>query len=326
MSRNHLELGLSNEQLVSMYSKMILIRLFEDKVFELFTKKLVPGTTHLCQGQEAVSVGAMENISKEDWMTCTYRGHGHSLAKGIGPNALMAEILGKSAGCCQGKGGSMHIADKKVGALGSFAIVGAGLPVAVGAALSSWYRGTNQVAITFFGDGAANIGAFHESLNMASVMKLPVIFVCENNLYGEYTPISKSTSVPNIADRASSYGMPGVIVDGNQVLEVYHVVKDAVNSARSGLGPTLIECKTYRQKGHSRTDPGKYRPDSEVAHWLARDPIKLFGKYLVSKGIASGSKLVEIDSSEKQVVEAAHQFALDSSYPDEKEVVTNVYV
>ncbi len=318
-------MGLSKEQLLSMYSKMVLIRLFEDRVFELFAKKLVPGTTHLCQGQEAVSVGAMANISKEDWMTCTYRGHGHCLAKGVEPNAVMAEILGKATGCCRGKGGSMHIADKKVGALGSFAIVGAGLPVATGAALSSWYRGTKQVAITFFGDGAANIGAFHEALNMASVMKLPVIFVCENNLYGEYTPISKSTAVPNIADRAASYSMPGVIVDGNQVLEVYSAVGTAVKRAKSGSGPTLVECKTYRQKGHSRTDPGKYRPDSEVAQWLARDPIKLFGNYLVSNGSANKANLLEIESSQKEVVDDAHQFALDSPYPDEKEVTTNVY-
>lgn len=318
-------MGLSKEQLLSMYSKMVLIRLFEDRVFELFAKKLVPGTTHLCQGQEAVSVGAMANISKEDWMTCTYRGHGHCLAKGVEPNAVMAEILGKAKGCCGGKGGSMHIADKKVGALGSFAIVGAGLPVATGAALSSWYRGTKQVAITFFGDGAANIGAFHEALNMASVMKLPVIFVCENNLYGEYTPLSKSTAVPNIADRAASYSMPGVIVDGNEVLEVYSAVGTAVKRARNGSGPTLIECKTYRQKGHSRTDPGKYRPDSEVAQWLARDPIKLFGNYLVSNGSANKANLLEIESSQKEVVDDAHQFALDSPYPDEKEVTTNVY-
>lgn len=322
----HAKLGLSESQLLSMYEQMLLIRCFEDKVFDLFLKKLVPGTTHLCQGQEAVSVGVVSNLTKKDWITCTYRGHGHCLAKGVDPKKIMAEILGKSTGCCGGKGGSMHIADSSVGALGSFAIVGAGMPVAVGAALSAWYRETKDVAVAFFGDGAANIGAFHESINFAAIMKLPVVFVCENNLYGEYTHISKSTSTTNIADRACSYNIPGVIVDGNDVLEVYEAARRAIDNARNGLGPTLLECKTYRQKGHSRTDPGKYRPESEVQEWMARDPLIAFNRYLTQNGLLTESQGKALEAAQKKVVEEAYTFATNSDYPSESEVLTNVYV
>ncbi len=317
--------SLSNKELLSMFEKMLLIRIFEDKIHALFAQKLIPGTTHVCQGQEAVSVGVISNLSKEDVITCTYRGHGHSLAKGIEPKKVMAEIFGKSTGCCKGKGGSMHITDLSVGALGSFAIVGAGIPVAAGAGLSFKYRHLNHAAVAFFGDGASNIGAFHEGVNFASVLKLPVVFVCENNLYGEYSPLMKTTSVPNIADRASAYGINGIVVDGNDVLEVYRVSKGAIDDARAGKGPTLIECKTYRQKGHSRTDPGKYRPDSEVREWMERDPIRLFGDYLRSNGIMDRSSEEAMSSRVNQVVEEAYQFALDSPYPSENELESNVY-
>ena len=316
---------MNRERLISMYEKMLLIRSFEDKVYDLFAKKLIPGTTHCCQGQEAVSVGVNFSLRKDDTITCTYRGHGHSLAKGIEPKRVMAEIFGKSTGCCKGKGGSMHIADFSIGALGSFAIVGAGIPVAAGAALSFKYQGSNRVAVAFFGDGASNIGAFHEGLNLASVLKLPVIFVCENNQYGEYTPISKSTAVSNIADRASSYAMRGVIVDGNDVLKVAEVARSAIDQARAGKGPTLIECKTYRHKGHSRTDPGKYRPDKEVEEWLARDPVTLFGRYLESNGLLSKGDQEKLKVAQDKIVDEAYQFALDSPYPDATEVVTDVY-
>lgn len=323
---NQNEYDLSNDQLRVMYSKMVLIRLFEDKVFELSQKRLVPGTTHLCQGQEAVSVGVNSCLDTTDAITCTYRGHGHCIAKGIEPKVIMAEIFGKSTGCCQGKGGSMHIADSSKGVLGSYAIVGAGIPVAVGAALGAWYRGDRRVAVSFFGDGAVNIGAFHESLNLASVMKLPVVFVCENNLYGEYTPISRSTSVSSIADRAASYSMPGISVDGNAVLAVYSEARKAVDRARSGQGPTLLECKTYRYKGHSRTDAGKYRSDEEVKQWLERDPITLFEEYLKSKGIMSGREEEIVRAEQNRVVEEACEFAENSPYPGAGEVTTNVYI
>lgn len=220
----------------------------------------------------------------------------------------------------------MHIADHSVGALGSFAIVGAGIPVAAGAALSSKYRNSKQVAVAFFGDGAANIGAFHEGINFAAIFKLPVVFICENNLYGEYTPIGKTTPVPNIADRATSYGIPGIIVDGNDVLAVYAKSKTAIDDARAGRGPTLIECKTYRQKGHSRTDPGKYRPDSEVKEWLSRDPIVLFSNYLRSNHILTEVEDNKIREIQSKIVEDSYEFAVNSPDPVESEVTTNVYV
>lgn len=308
-----------------MYSEMVLIRLFEDRVYDLFVNKEVPGTTHLCQGQEGVSVGVCSSLLSTDMITCTYRGHGHCLAKGIEPRRVMAEILGRSTGCCGGKGGSMHISDFEKGVLGSFAIVGAGLPVALGAGLSSKYLKNHRVTVAFFGDGAANIGSFHEALNFASIFKLPVIFVCENNLYGEYTHISRSTSVRNIADRAAAYGMDGIIVDGNDVQAVYWVSKKAVDNARAGLGPTLIECKTYRHKGHSRTDSGKYRPEEEVKMWHARDPLKLFSQYLVSNKITTAEELTRIQDEQRQIVEDAYKFAQASPWPDESELTTNVY-
>ncbi|MHB8566171.1 MAG: thiamine pyrophosphate-dependent dehydrogenase E1 component subunit alpha [Nitrososphaerales archaeon] len=325
MNMTQNELVQSPTALLLMYERMLLIRSFEDKVYDLFAKKAIPGTTHCCQGQEAVSVGVNFNLNQNDVMTCTYRGHGHCLAKGVDPNKMMAEIFGKSTGCCKGKGGSMHITDFSVGALGSFAIVGAGIPVAAGAALSFKYKGTKQVAVAFFGDGAANIGAFHEGLNMAGVMKLPAVFVCENNQYGEYSPISRTTPVLNIADRASSYGMKGIVVDGNDLLKVYAAARSAIENARSGNGPTLIECKTYRHKGHSRTDPGKYRPDKEVQEWLARDPIKLFGDYLQSKGLITKDRETSLKLKQDEIVEASYQFALNSPYPDEKELTSDVY-
>lgn len=255
------------------YEKMLLIRMFEDRVHEAFQKGLVFGSTHLCQGQEAVSVGAIETLRHDDTLTYTYRGHGQVLARGMSPEAAFAEIFGRDTGCSRGLGGSMHLADLSRGLLGSFAIVGAGIPVAVGAALSAQLTGRGQVAMTFFGDGATNIGAFHESMNLAAVWKLPLIFVCENNLYGEYSPILLTTPFEDLARRAAGYDMPAQIVDGNDVAEVYHTTLRAVERARGGGGPSLIECKTYRYRGHSRSDPAKYRPPGELQSWLARDPI-----------------------------------------------------
>ncbi|MCW4021318.1 MAG: thiamine pyrophosphate-dependent dehydrogenase E1 component subunit alpha, partial [Candidatus Bathyarchaeota archaeon] len=234
-----------------MYRKMLEIRRFEEKVWDLFGRNLIPGTLHLYLGQEATAVGVCANLQVEDYITSTHRGHGHCIAKGADLNKTMAEILGRKNGYCKGKGGSMHVADAAVGNLGATAVVGSAIPIAVGAALSCKLRKTKQVVACFFGDGASNNGIFHEALNMAAVWELPVVFVCENNLYAMGTRITNVTAIENIADRASGYGMPGVVVDGNDVVAVYQAAKEAVGRARSGGGPTLVECKTYRHKGHS---------------------------------------------------------------------------
>jgi pyruvate dehydrogenase E1 component alpha subunit len=260
------------------------IRLFENAVMDLFTRGLVRGSTHLCQGQEAVSVGACAALRRTDTMTCTYRGHGAVIAKGAPLDAAFGEILGRAGGLCGGKGGSMHLTDVSVGALGSNAIVGAHLPISVGAALSAVYRGTDDVAVTIFGDGATNIGAFHEALNLAAVWRLPVIFLLENNQYGEYSPLRATTPIDRLADRAGGYGMPGVQVDGNDVVAVRAVTAAAVAHARAGRGPTLVEAETYRQVGHSRSDPATYRPAGELERWLARDPIVLLSDAMRASG------------------------------------------
>ncbi len=272
------------ERLSYWYREMLRIRLFEEKVQELFLRNLVQGTTHLCQGQEAVSVGVSAALSPDDYVTMTYRGHGQALARGMDMEAIFAELMGKRTGVSLGLGGSMHLTDKDLNLIGCFAIVGAGLPVAVGAGMSAKLRGDGRVSVTFFGDGATNIGTFHEALNMASVWQAPVIFVIENNLYGEYTPMRKTTPIDDLAERAKPFRMPGVVVDGNDVERVYAAAREAVDRARRGGGPSLLECKTYRHRGHSRTDPGKYRPDDEVKAWLARDPLLITGARLRAAG------------------------------------------
>ena len=260
------------------------IRLFEDEVQRLFTQNLVHGSTHLCQGQEAVSVGVCGSLAPGDVITCTYRGHGALIAMGAPLERCFGEILGRAEGLCKGKGGSMHLAAHDRGALGSFAVVGAGIPVAVGAALSAKLQARDTVALTFFGDGATNIGAFHESLNLAAIWRLPCVFVCENNLYGEYSAIATTTPIERLADRAAGYGIPGVQVDGNDVTAVREVAGAAVERARRGSGPTLIEARTYRQAGHSRSDPGAYRPDGELELWKLRDPLVLAANALQEMG------------------------------------------
>jgi pyruvate dehydrogenase E1 component alpha subunit len=308
-----------------MYRKMLEIRLFEEKVFDLYGQNLVPGTIHLYAGEEAVAVGVCSNLSKDDYITSTHRGHGHCIAKGADLKRTMAEILGKKTGYCKGKGGSMHIADFSVGMLGATAVVGAGLPIAVGAALSAKLRKTSQVVACFFGEGASNQGTFHESINIASVWSLPVVFVCENNLYAMGTRQSTIMNIQNVADRAAAYGIPGTIVDGNDVLAVYEAARKAFERARTGLGPTLIECKTYRHKGHSRVDPAKYRPREEVEQWLAKDPIKLLKQTIVEDEILTQA---EIDNIEKEVAEEvadAVKFALMSPYPKGEEALEDVY-
>lgn len=318
-------LSLKKEQFSEMYRKMLEIRLFEEKVFDLYGQNLVPGTIHLYAGEEAVAVGVCSNLNVDDYITSTHRGHGHCIAKGADLRRTMAEILGKKTGYCKGKGGSMHIADFAVGMLGATAVVGAGLPIAVGAGLSAKLRKTSQVVACFFGEGASNQGTFHESINMASVWALPVVFVCENNLYAMGTRQSRIMSVQNVADRASAYGIPGVMVDGNDVLVVYEAARTAVERARAGKGPTLIECKTYRHKGHSRVDSGKYRPKEEVEEWLGKDPLKRFRQAMLGNGILTQTELEHVEKEVADEVADAVKFALDSPYPEGKEALENVY-
>ncbi len=320
-----LPLNLSKEKNIDLYRKMLEIRCFEEKVFELYAQNLVPGTIHLYTGEEAVAVGVCGNLRKDDYITSTHRGHGHCIAKGAQPKRVMAEILGKKTGYCKGKGGSMHIADFKVGMLGATAVVGAGLPIAMGAGLSIKLRRTDNVVACFFGDGASNQGTFHEAINMAAVWKLPVIFVCENNVYAMGTRQSTVMLVKNVADRAVAYGIPGVAVDGNDVLAVYEAAQKAVEMARKGEGPTLIECKTYRHKGHSRIDPAKYRPKEEVEDWLRNDPIKRFKERLLETNVVMEAEIQQIERKVSAEIEEAAKFAMESSYPAAEEALQDVY-
>ena len=308
-----------------MYKRMLEIRFFEEKVFDLYAQNLVPGTIHLYLGEEAVAVGVCSLLRKDDYITSTHRGHGHCIAKGAELKRTMAEILGKKTGYCKGKGGSMHIADFSMGMLGATAVVGSGLPIAVGAGLSAKLRKTDQVVACFFGEGASNQGTFHESINMASTWKLPVIFVCENNLYAMGTRQSRVMNIENIADRAVAYGIPGAVVDGNDVLAVYETTQKAVERARKGEGPTLIECKTYRHKGHSRVDPAKYRPKEEVEEWLAKDPIKRFKEKLLQTNTLTEAEVQQIEKEVSAEIEEAAKFAVESPYPAPEEALEDVY-
>lgn len=301
------------------------IRHFENEVMSLFSQNLVRGSTHLCQGQEAVSVGVCWDLRHSDPMTCTYRGHGAVIAKGAPLDGSFGEILGRQIGLCGGKGGSMHLTDVSVGALGSNAIVGAHLPISVGSALSAQVQGRDDVSVTIFGDGSTNIGAFHESLNMASVWKLPIVFVIENNQYGEYSPLASTTPIDQLVRRADSYGMPGVLVDGNDVVAVRAVMNDAVARARLGLGPTLIEASTYRQVGHSRSDPATYRPEGELERWLALDPIPRLANAMVSFGVASVEDVAQVEASARATVLQALDRALASPIPDDSLRLKDVF-
>jgi pyruvate dehydrogenase E1 component alpha subunit len=295
----------TRERLLDMQRRMHEIRIFEDITKDWFSRSLVRGSTHLCQGQEAVSVGVTSALRDGDTTTCTYRGHGTVLAQGAPLDRSFAEILGKKQGLCGGKGGSMHLTDLSVGALGSFAIVGAHLPVSTGAAWAAQLLGTGAVSATFFGDGATNIGTFHEAMNLAGVWKLPVLFVLENNLYGEYSPIATTTGNPELTDRAAGYGMPGVQVDGNDVTAVFEAASRAAGRARAGEGPTLIEAMTYRQSGHSRSDPATYRPPGELDAWLARDPLLVGAARLRARGVEDA----EIDAVRERAERTVHAAA-----------------
>ena len=307
------------------YRQMLEIRLFEDKVQELFMEGLVEGTTHLCQGQEAVSVGAISALRRDDYLTVTYRGHGQALARGVPMEDCFAELMGRSTGCCGGVGGSMHFADVERGLLGSFAIVGAQLPVAVGAAYSAKLQGFDRVALTFIGDGATNIGTFHEALNMAATWKVGVVFVVENNLYGEYTPVYETTSVVDLAERAKAHAVPGEIVDGQDVDAVHEAVGNAIVRARAGGGPTLLEMKTYRFCGHSRTDPAKYRPKGELARRQERDPIRILGDRLAADGTLAEESQASLRQAIQQLVDETADRATTAPFPSMEDIRNYVY-
>jgi pyruvate dehydrogenase E1 component alpha subunit len=294
---------------------MVLIRFYEEHLYHLFLQGQVPGTLHQCQGQEAVAVGVCSALRRDDLIFSTHRPVGHLIAKGASLTALTAEIWGKSTGCVGGKGGQMHLADFSVGAMVSNAIVGANIPIATGAAMAFQLQGVDRVAVSFFGDGASNIGAFHEGLNLAAVQDAPVIFVCENNLYAASTHISSTMRIADIADRAKAYGMPGLVVDGMDVVAVFEATQAAVSRARAGDGPTLLECKTYRYRGHSRGDPCGYRDEQEHRRWSDRDPIEILRTRLLTKVGLEEVRLKEIERQSQAEVEAAVAYALASPDP-----------
>lgn len=315
----------SPEALKSALRKMILIRKFEEGAEDCYTRGLIHGTMHLSIGQEASAVGSCMSLSDEDKITSTHRGHGHCVAKNADLGKMFAEFFGKETGYCRGRGGSMHIADVTKGNLGANGIVGGGLPIAVGAALSAKRLGTGAVTICFFGDGANNEGAFHEALNMASVWNLPVVFVCENNKYGMSTSIERSTAVKNIAERAAAYSMPGVTVDGNDFSAVTEAVDTAVARARAGEGPTLVENLTYRWRGHSKSDRNRYRTKEEISEWMELDPIRQMIELLISHKIITESEIEALQAETTQAIKDAVEFATASPSPELKDAIRFVY-
>jgi acetoin:2,6-dichlorophenolindophenol oxidoreductase subunit alpha len=315
----------SAEELLALYEEMAVIRRTEKAAHDLFLAGLVKGTTHLAAGQEAVAVGASAALRPDDYVFATYRGHHHAMARGASPAECLAELMSKGTGLCQAKGGSMHLTKASAGMLGSYAIVGAHLPMAAGAAWSARLRGSGQVAVAFFGDGATNIGAFHEALNLAAVWALPVLFICENNLYMEYTPIGEVTAVANpAADRAAAYRLPAEILDGNDVVVVRDAVAQAAARARAGEGPTVLEAKTYRHFGHSRTDPASYRPAEEVKQWLSRDPLDIARARLEALGVP-GESVTAADERAARTVEEAVATARAAPGPDPGTALTDVW-
>jgi len=317
--------AVAGKDLLAMYEQMAVIRGTEKAAQDLFLAGLVKGTTHLAAGHEAVAVGASAALREDDYVFATYRGHHHAMARGAPPEGCLAELMSKDTGVCRAKGGSMHLTHAAGNMLGSYAIVGSHLPMAVGAAWSAQLRGTGQVAVAFFGDGATNIGAFHEALNLAAVWKAPVLFVCENNLYMEYTPISSVTAVPNpAADRAASYRMPSAVIDGNDVLEVRDAVAEAAGRARAGEGPTIIEALTYRHFGHSRTDPAAYRPKEEVSEWMARDPLTLARRRLAESDVAE-HEIAEAEQRAAKIVADAVEGAKAAPDADASQALMDVW-
>jgi len=315
---------LTREKTLKMYKEMLKIRLFEQNAIKLFNEGLVRGPMHVYTGEEAIAVGATENLRDDDYITSTHRGHGHCLAKGGNVKKMYAELLGKATGYSGGKGGSMHIADPDIGILGANGIVGGGFAIATGAGLSAKMQNTDRVTICFFGDGSTNQGVFHESLNMAAIWDLPVIYLCENNLYGLTGPAKQVVAVKDIADRAKSYGIPGEIIDGNKIEEVYETVEKAVARARAGKGPTLIEAKTYRWEGHFVGDPCVYRDKEEVEKWKEKCPIKYLEKKLEDMGV-NKEKLTKIEEDTNEEMEEAVEFARNSPEPEIESIFTDIY-
>jgi len=323
--------GLNKEKALDLLRQMWEIRLFEDRVYDLLGRNVIKGASHLYAGEEAVAAGAISTLRDDDLITSTHRGHGHCHSRGASIakteeakqdhyNKMMAELCGRETGYCYGRGGSMHIADVKRGNLGATGIVGGNIPVATGAALAQKMQGNDRVVLCFFGDGASQTGNFHESLNMAGLWKLPVVYIVENNLYGMSVPLSNAAAVPDVAKRACAYAMPGEVVDGMDVLAVREAVGSAVNRARRGEGPSIVECKTYRWYGHSRSDPRAYRSKEEEAAWKDRDPIPNFGKWLVDNGVATQEEVDAVEESAEDAIEVATQFALASNFPDPAEL------
>ncbi|MFL5994802.1 MAG: thiamine pyrophosphate-dependent dehydrogenase E1 component subunit alpha [Streptomyces sp.] len=312
-------------ELLARYEQMALIRRTEKAAHDLFLQGLVKGTTHLAAGHEAIAVGASAALRDDDYVFATYRGHHHAMARGATPEECLAELMSRATGLCKAKGGSMHLTKADANMLGSYAIVGAHLPMAVGAAWSARLRGTGQLAVAFFGDGATNIGAFHEALNLAAVWKLPVLFVCENNLYMEYTPIADVTAVPRpAADRAPAYGIPGEVVDGNDVVLVQEAVARLARRARAGDGPAVLEAETYRHFGHSRADPATYRPAEEVERWLKHDPLDIARGRLIEAGVPEET-VTAADERAQTVVRQAIEAAKSAPPPDPREAFTDVW-
>jgi pyruvate dehydrogenase E1 component alpha subunit len=314
--------------LLQLYRTMLLIRRFEETAMELKARQIIPGLLHLYIGEEAVATGVCAALRQDDYISSTHRGHGHCIAKGGDISLMMAELLGREKGYCRGKGGSMHIADIDLGILGANGIVSAGMPIAGGAGLSVKMRGTDQVVACFFGDGGSNQGAFHESLNLAALWKLPVIYVCENNQYAISVAQCRSCSVPDIYVRKEAYGIQGGVVDGNDVMAVYEAAKEAVARARRGEGPTLIECKTYRWRGHYEGEADRtysYRPKQEIEEWMEKCPIRRFQKVLLSKEILSQDDLKEVEQEIQKDLEAAVQFAQNCPWPQPQDALKDLY-
>ena len=318
---------ISNKTLLDMHKRMVRIRLFEEAAGKLMEDGKVPGALHLYVGQEAVAAGVMVHLTNKDQITSTHRGHGHLIAKGGEFNKMYAELYGKSTGYCKGKGGSMHICDMDLGMLGANGIVGGGPPIAMGAAFSNKFRKTKDVSATFFGDGASNEGAFHEAANMAALFKLPIVFVCENNGYGEYTAQVNHQAVVDVADRAAGYGMPGGVVDGMDAIAVYEAAGEAVARARAGHGPTLLECKTYRYYDHVgvRGMGLKYRSDEEVEQWQQRDAIERIEAHIIEQGVATAKKLDNVHKATQKEVEEGIAFAEASPMPEASALLEDVY-
>ena len=316
---------IGEEKRLELYRLLLECRYMEKRAYDLFLQNLVKGTSHLGLGQEAVAAGFGAAMHSDDYTFCTYRGHNHTLVRGSSMTGILGELMGRECGLLHGKGGSMHLTSAEHGAMGSYAIIGAHIPIAAGAAWSAQYRGTDQVSVCFFGDGTTNIGAFHEGINMAAVWKLPVVFVCENNLYMEYTPIEEVIPVEHpAADRASAYGLEKIIIDGNDADEVYRTAEVAFAKARAGEGPSLIEAKTYRHSGHSRADPADYRPDGELEEWLKRDPIDMYRGRLAEFGIAE-KVISKLESDAIAIVDQATEEAKASPTPSLDAIETNLW-